>query len=208
MDPGGGKVSSPCPKNFHLQMCSHDISVTKIKQDLIHKAKVKKAYAKIKAQEEQKKQQKQQIKPSEDESKSEDNDEKEKSNDTSEDEAEQLHPTRQLMLKDEEAAQTGATRESEDADPSSTSHSDGQRRRTRRPGYYDKQLAKAEERRAEAEARAEEAQRRREERERKLAERDRYKRAMAKTRGKDGKKKLGRESTILLDKVKKLVGEQ
>lgn len=109
------------------------------------------------------------------------------------------------MLKDEEAAQTGATGES--GDKSGLGPSDGQRRRTRRPGYYDKQLKQADQRRAEAEARAQEAQSRRVERERRLAERERYRRAMAKTKGADGKKKLGRESTILLDKVKKLVAE-
>lgn len=101
------------------------------------------------------------------------------------------------MLKDEEAAQTGAT-----ADQAA---SDGQRRRTRRPGYYDKQLARAEEKQKEMEARAAEAQRRREERERKIAERERYKKAMKKTWGRDGKKKLGRESGLLLEKVKKMV---
>ena len=115
-----------------------------------------------------------------------------------EDAGDAIHPTRHLMLKDEEAAQAGA----------GGGDNDGQRRRTRRPGYYDKQLERAEQRRTEAEERAKEAQRRREEREKRLAERDRYKRAMAKTRGKDGKKKLGRESTLLLDKVKKMVAEK
>jgi hypothetical protein len=50
--------------------------------------------------------------------------------------------------------------------------------------------------------------RRQAEREMKIAERERYKKAMAKTRDRDGKKKLGRESGLLLEKVKKLVAEQ
>lgn len=113
-----------------------------------------------------------------------------------------MHPTRELMLKDEENAQAGATPAETDA-----MASDGNRRRSRRPGYYDKQLEKAEERRQQADQRAEELRQRHEERERKLAERGRFKKAMAKTRGRDGKKKLGRESNLLLDKVKKLVAE-
>ena len=99
------------------------------------------------------------------------------------------------MLQDEAAAQ-------HDEGPS-----DGHRRRTRRPGYYDKQLKKAEQKRVQDEELTVEFQRRREERERKIAERERYKKAMGKTIGRDGKKKLGRESTLLLDKVKKMVSQ-
>ena len=52
-----------------------------------------------------------------------------------------------------------------------------------------------------------ERKRREEERRRKLAERERMGRAMAKARsgGRDGRKRLGRESGILLERVKKLV---
>jgi hypothetical protein len=200
-------------------VCSHGrttkFSVTKIKKDLIHKAKVKKSYAKVKAEVQEAKQVRPKPKLAEEPTS------QGGSGEGGEDEeghsdggggggghAElRLHPARELMLRDEERAQANAgpgdDREREDRN----FQSDGQRRRTRRPGYYEKQLTKAQERRAEAEQRAQEMQRRREERERKLAERDRYKRAMAKTRDKDGKKKLGRESTLLLDKVKKLVAE-
>ncbi|KAK8932181.1 hypothetical protein H634G_04662 [Metarhizium anisopliae BRIP 53293] len=162
--------------------------VTKIKKDLIQKAKVKKEYAKIKAREQQK----------------DDNDDGVNSQDeapkSQEEEQEKMHPTRELMLKDEDKAQAGA-----DTGASADPTSDGMRRRTRRPGYYDKQLKKAEERKKESEQRALEIQQRREERERRLAERERFKKAMAKTIGRDGKKKLGRESTILLDKVKRIM---
>ncbi|KAM7204481.1 hypothetical protein V8F20_003597 [Naviculisporaceae sp. PSN 640] len=81
--------------------------------------------------------------------------------------------------------------------------------RHRRPGYFDKQLAEAERKRQEAEARAAEFARREEERQKRIAERERYRKAMAKakTPGRDGKRKIGREGVILLDKVKKLVGE-
>lgn len=107
------------------------------------------------------------------------------------------------MLKDEEAAQAGVAPSGNYGAPS-----DGNRRRTRRPGYYDKQLAKAEQRKAEAEERQQEWARRREEREHKFQERQKYKRAMAKTIGRDGKKKLGRESGLLLDKVKRMMEQK
>lgn len=105
------------------------------------------------------------------------------------------------MLRDEEAAQTGAG-------AGQGVPSDGHRRRTRRPGYYDKQLEKATQRKEEAAARQEEYRRREEERQSKIAAREKYRRAMAKTIGRDGKKKLGRESHLVLDKVRKLVGEK
>ncbi|KAH0496858.1 hypothetical protein TgHK011_004202 [Trichoderma gracile] len=183
--------------------------VDKKKRELIHNAKLKKQYAKIKQQEQQKATEpKPQPSHSNDENVGHDGEDAARSaqGDDAQDEAaeegEQIHPTRQLMLKDESMAQAGA-----EADKT-TGASDGQRRRTRRPGYYDKQLKKAAERREEAERRRKEWERRMEERAQKQAERERFKKAMAKTRDKDGKKKLGRESSLLLEKVKKLVGQK
>ncbi|KAI8723402.1 hypothetical protein NCS52_00196000 [Fusarium sp. LHS14.1] len=184
--------------------------VTKVKKELIHKAKVKKAYAKIKAREQQAAQEStKKPEPVPIQAPSEDVEEdagKQPENDANageekkpEEEGEQMHPTRHLMLVDEAKAQTNAIGEDT---------SDGNRRRTRRPGYYDKQLQKADERRKEAEERQKEFQRRREEREQKIAQRERFKKAMAKTRDRDGKKKLGRESSILLDKVRRMVAEK
>ncbi|KEY74253.1 hypothetical protein S7711_00410 [Stachybotrys chartarum IBT 7711] len=174
--------------------------VTKIKKQLIHKAKVKKAYAKIKAREQNGA--KDETTPQEES----DQASEEGDDDAAKTPGEQMHPTRHLMLRDEEVAQASGTRR--DDDDQAKPHSDGQRRRTRRPGYYDKQLKRAEDHRLAAEERNREFERRREEREKKLAERERSKRAWAKTRDKDGKKKLGRESVLLLDKVKKLVAEK
>ncbi|KAG6095048.1 hypothetical protein E4U30_002783 [Claviceps sp. LM220 group G6] len=179
--------------------------VTKIKKDLIHKAKVKKEYAKIKSREQAKQQ------STTDNNVDDDADDggKDQGGDTGrerenaqEEPQEKMHPTRELMLKDEDMAQVGATASS---DATTTTTRDGSRRRTRRPGYYDKQLSKAEEKRKEEEQRRMEMQRRGEERERKIADRQKFKKAMAKTVGRDGKKKLGRESNILLDKVKRMM---
>lgn len=163
-------------------------TVTKIKQDLIHKAKLKKAYKKIKEKEFQH--------PS-----SGGDDANNDEGAAKGDEQVQMHPTRHLMIKDENKAQESVTPTGNEV------VTDGQHRRTRRPGYYDKQLQKAEERKNDADERQQEWQRRQEERAQRLAERDKYKRAMAKTIGRDGKKKLGRESSLLLNKVKQMMGD-
>ncbi|KAL7915930.1 hypothetical protein GGI35DRAFT_473250 [Trichoderma velutinum] len=166
------------------------------KRDLIHRAKVKKQYAKIKAAEEAKA-------PSHggDENHGEGEVESTQGDaqEDNEEEGEKMHPTRQLMIKDEDMAQVGAD---------ASGPRDGHRRRTRRPGYYEKQLKKAADRRQEADAKRKEYERRMEERAQKQAERERFKKAMAKTRDKDGNKKLGRESSLLLEKVKRLVAQK
>ncbi|KAL6881248.1 hypothetical protein J3F83DRAFT_711048 [Trichoderma novae-zelandiae] len=182
--------------------------VDKKKRELIHNAKLKKQYAKIKASEQ--KAAETQARPGhrDDEDAEQDGEDEARSARGGDakggdgEEVKQIHPARQLMLKDESMAQAGVVPDK------TTGPSDGERRRTRRPGYYEKQLQKAAERREEAEKRRLEYERRMEERAQKLAERERYKRAMAKTRDKDGKKKLGRESSLLLEKVKKLVAQK
>ncbi|KAG5923362.1 hypothetical protein E4U61_003631 [Claviceps capensis] len=178
--------------------------VTKIKKDLIHKAKVKKEYAKIKSREQTKQQSATDKNVDDDDAddggRDQGGDTGRKGEGAQEEPQEKMHPTRELMLKDEDMAQVGAT-----ASSATATTRDGSRRRTRRPGYYDKQLSKAEEKRKEEEQRRMEMQRRGEERERKIADRQKFKKAMAKTVGRDGKKKLGRESSILLDKVKRMM---
>ncbi|KAM0563307.1 hypothetical protein ACHAPJ_001025 [Fusarium lateritium] len=174
--------------------------VTKVKKELIHKAKVKKAYAKIKAREQENAPSAKKTQPVQDEAETEEaeadaGEEKQ----PEEEEGEKMHPTRHLMLADEAKAQENSAGQDT---------SDGNRRRTRRPGYYDKQLTKAAQRREEEDQRKQEFQRRREEREQKIAERERYKKAMAKTRDRNGNKKLGRESSLLLDKVKRMVAQK
>lgn len=188
--------TSISPHIWRLQKLSDDadadilfLIVTKIKNDLIHKAKVKKAYAKIKDRE-----QKENGSPEAAAAQADGDD------DAAAAAAEKMHPTRELMIKDEEVAQNSAKGEPD--------NSDGHRRRTRRPGYYDKQLAKADERRALADQKTAEREARMAERNARIAEREKFKRAMAKTVGRDGKKKLGRESGILLDKVKKMVANK
>lgn len=82
-------------------------------------------------------------------------------------------------------------------------------RRPRRPKYFEKEQAFAEQKKAEAEARRAEIERRNSERKQKIEERERLRKAMARARsgGKNGQRKLGRESQVLLDRVKRIVGE-
>ncbi|KAI2465089.1 hypothetical protein F4781DRAFT_435760 [Annulohypoxylon bovei var. microspora] len=170
--------------------------VDKIKKDLIHKAKVKKAYKKIKAAEQAS------SKPESATVGAEDVDADADAN--AEPPSPQLHPERQAMLDNDE--------EEEQTEPLSQQQlRDRPRRRKqhpRKPGYFDKATVDAESKRAEVEARTQEYERRNEERNRKVAERERFRKAMAKARkpGRDGQRRLGRESGLLLEKVKKMVG--
>ena len=84
-----------------------------------------------------------------------------------------------------------------------------QRRSNNRPGYFEKEQAYAEQRKAEAEARRLEFERRDKERKQKIEERQRFRRVMAKARtgGKNGQRKLGKESKVLLEKVMRIVGQ-
>ncbi|KAM7214116.1 hypothetical protein V8F06_010492 [Rhypophila decipiens] len=229
--------------------------VIKIKHDLITKAKVKKQYAKVKAELAQKQQ------PSTLEPEAEQTRDGKQHGGGEEDEGVpegQIHPSRAALLVEddnndqatpEEGAQaprepkqkqrksgrgkkiTGenateigvreprarsptpvpAEQDPTQGDEAAHIHPDRFKKhpRQRRPGYFDKQLAEAERKKAEAEARAAEIARRQAERNKAVAERERFRKAMAKakTPGRDGKRKIGREGGLLLDRVKKLVGE-
>ncbi|CAI0651672.1 unnamed protein product [Colletotrichum noveboracense] len=210
--------------------------VEKKKAELIHKAKIKKQYTKIKerelaAQSSSKKQQQQQQQladssDDEDEPMNEPQTSEAPQVDSTSPELEQSEekPTRSdLIANDGELPNPntiavkrkhgkGEHEDDHDADGKDDAGVDRYEprkpRRPRKPGYYEKQLEHAEKRKAEAEARRAEIQRRREERERKVADRERFRRAMAKARkgSENGQRKLGRESSLLLEKVKRMVG--
>lgn len=158
--------------------------VIKIKSDLIHKAKVKKEYAKLKAREP--------TTPSRPFP-------KETTPEPAVEITQELHPERQAML--------DAPREP--TPPPLQERQKRDRRKNQRPAYFDKELKAAEKKKAgEDQARAE-AERRARERKEKLAEREKFRKSMAKARsgGRNGQRKLGRESHVLLDRVKRIVGE-
>lgn len=72
---------------------------------------------------------------------------------------------------------------------------------------FAREAREAAQRREERETRLVEIENMKREREKKLEERDKFRRAMAKARkgGKNGQRKLGRESAILLEKVRRMV---
>ena len=73
---------------------------------------------------------------------------------------------------------------------------------------YNKEVELAEQRRAAADARSAAREKADHERAQKIEERDRFRKAMAKARmgGKNGQRKLGRESQVLLERVQRMVG--
>lgn len=84
----------------------------------------------------------------------------------------------------------------------------GQKRRRSKPSPFQKEIKLAEQQKAEAEQRRREREEAAKQRLAKIEERERFRRAMAKARrgGKNGQRKLGRESKVLLERVKKVMG--
>lgn len=115
----------------------------------------------------------------------------------------ELHPARQAMLKEPEAKHVPNNPER------LQSNIRGKRLRKPKPVPFEKEARLAQERKEEIKRRREEAEKARSERQRKIEERERFRKAMAKVRtgGKNGQRKLGRESKILLERVKNLVAE-
>ncbi|KAH8912865.1 hypothetical protein BR93DRAFT_115690 [Coniochaeta sp. PMI_546] len=185
----------------------------KIKQELIVKSKIKKEYAKVKA----KVQEQQPIKTKDifaqtteeedDQQEIQQGDEKK----VEEQPEPEIHPDRIAMLDADEQPDlpedVNGFRSRPDAEQA---RKRDRRRQQRKPGYFEKELAEAERKKAEAEARAAERERRQKEREKAIKERERHRRIMAKARsgGRDGKRKLGKESIVMLDRVKRLVGQK
>ena len=186
---------------------SHQFTTAqKIKSDLIQKAKVKKSYAKIKAQELSADQNK---KPhlygyenndidggnGNDAPAKEPEPEPERGPE-SEPASLDLHPDRQAMLDRSSHRQAQGRAHPDDNDEQQGMH----RRRGRKPkrSAFAKEMEIAEKRKQEAEARRKELQLKQKERE-----------AMVKARrpSRDGKRRLGRESKVLLGRVQRMVGQ-
>jgi len=161
--------------------------VQKIKKDLIHKAKIKKQYAKVRERE-----QVAAHKPA-----YYDEDEAPEPATPAAPASLELHPDRVKML-------------DEPLPEPHSSHTPRPGRKPKRlrpqPFHHETEIARKRKEEAEAQqkARAEAAG----QREAKLAERERFRKMMAKARsgGPNGERKLGRESAVLLEKVKRLVG--
>lgn len=164
--------------------------MTKIKTDLIHKAKVRKAYAKIKEKELPAILEKSHYKTTTEDEEAENGEEYQPPTSN----GPELHPDRIAVMNKAEEREEKAKQEAADR-PAGTR---GRRERRPKPSSFEKELALAKKREAE------------EERRRKLREENqRHREAMAKAKKPDqfGKRRLGRESTVLLEKVKRMVGE-
>ncbi|KAK4697281.1 hypothetical protein P7C71_g766, partial [Lecanoromycetidae sp. Uapishka_2] len=157
--------------------------VQKIKKDLIRKAKVKKSYSKLKEREQH------------EAPKASMYDEELHPDATA---SLELHPERQAMLDEPEAAPQGLVQ----SVPRT-------QRKPPRPKVvpFQKEALHAQQRREERERRQKEIEERNRERQAKIEERERFRKAMAKARtgGRDGQRKLGRESKVLLEKVQRMM---
>jgi hypothetical protein len=109
---------------------------------------------------------------------------------------------------DERKVKRRAAAHEEDDAPSIEDQSRAGRIRRRKPQPFQRQVREAERRRREIEERIEARKQADQERQQKIEERERFRKAMAKARtgGKNGQRKLGRESAVLLEKVQRMVG--
>ncbi|KAL8942776.1 MAG: hypothetical protein Q9216_001461 [Gyalolechia sp. 2 TL-2023] len=163
--------------------------VKKIKDSLVRKAKVKKSYSKIRKGEPV-------VIPKYYSEPSAPEVEQEPA-------SMELHPARQAMLEVPEAKPTTG---GPDHSPDNLRK---KRPRKPKPIPFEKEARLAQKRKEENERKREEVEKARSERQRKIEERERFRKAMAKARtgGKNGQRKLGRESKVLLERVKSLVAE-
>ena len=176
----------------------------KIKAGLIEKAKIKKEYAKLK--------QREQPEPSkvryEEDMQAESTPQLRSGSPNLE-----LHPDRQNLISGANNDTRNAEEDdSEEADEAGTAKARPAKRKSTRPAKpvpFARETRHAEQRQKEAADRAEQWEKSRRERAEKLEDREKFRRAMAKARagGKNGQRKLGRESSVLLAKVKRMVGK-
>jgi hypothetical protein len=162
--------------------------VQRIKADLIHKAKVKKSYARLKARELSVRPFRSSYPTKYLEAKGDRNDGKDVQPEPA---SLDLHPDRQAML-DSHPAEINTLRPQRDG-----GEREPRRSRRPKPSPFIKEVKIAEKRKEELEAK------------RKLREiREKDRQAMIRARRPDqfGKRRLGRESKVLLDRVKRMVG--
>ncbi|KAL9078641.1 MAG: hypothetical protein Q9157_002440 [Trypethelium eluteriae] len=192
--------------------------VQKIKKDLIQRAKLKKRYAKLKARE-QEEAQKSKAPPTVTshipEHHEEDTKDEVEDDTDSDDFAGFSSEPPKLDVPDTSA--TLPVKPSSANDLTDDQHASieqapdeqvhPQRRQRVRPHTFGREEAYANTKRKEAEERQKAREEAAQQRQQKLEERERFRRAMAKAKapGRDGKRNLGRESKVLLEKVKKVM---
>ncbi|KAK5112391.1 hypothetical protein LTR62_004354 [Meristemomyces frigidus] len=114
------------------------------------------------------------------------------------------HPDRQIQIDQEVLDPTKAP---EPVQPSSETQRQDRRPRRPKPVPFKREHDEAQQRKAEADARRAAREKAEQQRAAKIEERERFRRAMAKARsgGVNGQRKLGRESQVLLERVRRLV---
>ncbi|KAK6835339.1 hypothetical protein RU639_001830 [Aspergillus parasiticus] len=157
----------------------------KIKADLIQKAKVKKAYAKVRAEELAAAPRKSVYELAEENAEKDNAPEAEPA-------SLELHPDRQAML-DQPAPENPPRTER-----ARNQNGEGRRKRKPKQSAFAKEMELAEKRRQEAQKRQEE---------RDFRQKDREAMARAKRPDQHGKRRLGRESNVLLSRVQRMVGQ-
>ncbi|QSZ34058.1 hypothetical protein DSL72_005638 [Monilinia vaccinii-corymbosi] len=165
--------------------------VIAIKKDLIHKAKVKKSYAKLRAREPLK-EERNVYAELEKEEKEDGLGKEERGEGADEEEAVELHPQRRAMLDEPEVDTAAKTvpRYSNTSDDPREKKGERREKRGAKPAYFAKELEFAERKKAEQKARREELERKEREKKAKMEERERFRRQMAKARsgGKNGQR--------------------
>ena len=168
--------------------------VEKIKKGLISKAKLKKQYAKLKAREENDTTAPRKSVYDREAADDEDENENEEPAEPIPEPTLEPHPDRVAMLEEE----------SPETEPTQTWE---RRQRRSRPQPFLKETEVAQKKREEIEARQKAREEADKERAKKIAQRERFRKTMAKARGPNGQRKLGRESTVLLAKAQRLMGK-
>jgi len=114
------------------------------------------------------------------------------------------HPDRQQLI--DKAAEAPA-----DKQPGDEAQVSPRQRRQRKPKSqpFKREHEQALQQKAEAEERRKAREEAEKQRQQKIEERERFRKAMAKARtgGPNGQRKLGRESKVLLERVKRMVGD-
>jgi hypothetical protein len=166
--------------------------VQKIKKDLIHKAKLKQQYTKLKAREED---EAAPARRSVYEREAEAIDDGDAPAEPVPEPTLEPHPDRVKLL-EEKSPEPARERPTE------------RRQRQPRPAPFKKESEVARQKKEEAEARQKARVEADKERAVKIAERERFRKTMAKARGgPNGQRKLGRESTVLLAKAQRMMGK-
>ncbi|KAK5999464.1 hypothetical protein QM012_005465 [Aureobasidium pullulans] len=188
---------------------THRRKTIQIKRNLIEKAKLKKEYAKQKAQTGDDVHPKRPSTYANTEDDDQPSSEGEEANDNDDDaEEEKVNAPRQTKQKPRSTSPAPAQEEISTADNTTPSNLSGiHHSRRQKIIPFAKEHRAAQRKKREAEERRAAYEKSQKEKAEKLEERERFRKAMAKARsgGKNGQRKLGRESTVLLDRIKRMV---